>query len=183
MASRRLRKLETLMPWIVILGSLKDAVLDGQQLWERGGRRVVITEGSIDKMTVSQLQDNKWPVVSIPNGVSSAKKAISSQLEWLCSFEEVVLMFDMDEPGRKVSVSVSSKPSTALATIHPSESRLWVTPFAGPVLPDVKKIAAGSLRGVGASATGPGSSATSLRTNRMAPSLPSSGSLKMSSAP
>jgi twinkle protein len=84
----------------VLLGSLKDALLDGQHLWERGGRRVVVTEGGIDKMSVSQLQGNKWPVVSIPNGVTSAKKALAAQLEWLCSFEEVVLMFDGDEPGR-----------------------------------------------------------------------------------
>jgi twinkle protein len=83
-----------------IIGSLDDALLDGQHLWEKGGRKIVITEGGIDKMTVSQLQNNKWPVVSIPNGTKGAKKFISKQLEWLCSFEEVVLMFDMDEPGR-----------------------------------------------------------------------------------
>ena len=66
-------------------------------------------------------------------------------------------MCDIDDPGRNVSASVSSKPSTALATIQPSESRLWVTPFAGPVLPDVKKIAAGSRRSTWASsATGAG---------------------------
>jgi twinkle protein len=28
------------------------------------------------------------------------KKFIAKHIEWLCSFEEVVLMFDMDEPGR-----------------------------------------------------------------------------------
>lgn len=84
----------------VILGDLKSAVLDGQHLWEGGGRKIVVTEGAIDKMTVSQLQNNKWPVVSIPNGVQSAKKALAAQLDWLCSFEEVILMFDMDKPGR-----------------------------------------------------------------------------------
>jgi twinkle protein len=83
-----------------IIGSLDDALLDGQHLWERGGRKVVITEGGIDKMSVSQVQGNKWPVISIPNGTKGAKKFIARQLEWLCSFEEVVLMFDMDEPGR-----------------------------------------------------------------------------------
>lgn len=83
-----------------IIGSLDDALLDGQHLWEKGGRKVVITEGGIDKMSVSQVQGNKWPVVSIPNGTKGAKKFIARQLEWLCTFEEVVLMFDMDEPGR-----------------------------------------------------------------------------------
>ena len=53
-------------------------------------------------------------------------------------------MCDIDDPGRNVSAAVSSNASAALAHIQPSVSRLWVTPFAGPVLPDVKKIAAGS---------------------------------------
>ena len=55
-----------------------------------------------------------------------------------------------------MSASVSSKPSTALATIQPSESRLWVTPLAGPVLPDVKKIAAGGAPGRGCERDRPG---------------------------
>ena len=32
----------------------------------------------------------------------------------------------------------------ALANIQPSEPTVWVTPFAGPVLPEVKKMAAGA---------------------------------------
>lgn len=83
-----------------VLGDLKKALLYGQQLWAPGGKRVVITEGEIDCMTVSQLQGNKWPVVSLKRGSKSAKKDIQEQLEWLCTFDEVVLMFDMDEPGQ-----------------------------------------------------------------------------------
>ena len=49
--------------------------------------------------------------------------------------------------GRRRSAS-SSKAAAALAIIQRSDSRVWVTPFAGPVLPEVKKIAAG-LVGVG----------------------------------
>lgn len=86
-----------------VTGDMKQSLLFGQQLWKAGGRKVVITEGEIDAMTVSQLQGNKWPVVSIQNGAQSAKKALSKQLEWLCSFEEVILMFDMDEPGRQAT--------------------------------------------------------------------------------
>ena len=43
-----------------------------------------------------------------------------------------------------MSAGVGSNASAALAHIQPSVSRVWVTPFTGPVLPDVKKIAAGS---------------------------------------
>lgn len=82
-----------------ILGSLKEAGLFGQHLWRERGKMVVVTEGEIDALTVSQLQANKWPVVSIPNGAQGAKKALAAQLEWLLGFETVVLMFDDDEPG------------------------------------------------------------------------------------
>ena len=83
----------------VTLGDFKSADLFGQQLWRDGGKKVVVTEGEIDCMTVSQLQGNKWPVVSVPNGAQGAKKALQKHLEWLEQFEEVVLLFDMDEPG------------------------------------------------------------------------------------
>ena len=86
-----------------VTGDLKKAVLFGQHLWPSGGRKVVITEGEIDAMSVSQAQAHKWPVVSIKNGASGAKKCLSEQLQWLNTFEEVVLMFDMDEPGKKAA--------------------------------------------------------------------------------
>lgn len=74
----------------------------GQQKWAGGnGKKLVITEGEIDCLTVSQLQGNKYPVVSIPNGVVSAKKVFKANMDWLNSFEQVIVMFDMDEPGRK----------------------------------------------------------------------------------
>lgn len=82
-----------------VLGNISNR-LYGSQLWA-SGKKIVITEGEIDCLTVSQLQGNKWPVVSIPNGAQGAKKAIEANLEYLDKFEEVVLMFDMDEPGRK----------------------------------------------------------------------------------
>lgn len=85
-----------------VIGKLKNALpLFGQHLWGQGGRKVVITEGEIDCMSVSQMQGNKWPVVSVPNGADGAKKSLTAALEWLMTFDEVILMFDMDEPGRK----------------------------------------------------------------------------------
>lgn len=84
-------------------GKLKEAALFGQHLWGSGGKRIVVTEGEIDAMSVSQAQSNKWPVVSIPNGAQGAKKSLAKQLQWLMGFDEVVLMFDMDEPGREAA--------------------------------------------------------------------------------
>jgi len=84
-----------------VLGDMKRAGLFGQHLWRDGGKKVVITEGEIDAMSMSQAMGNKWPVVSIPNGAQGARKALEKQLEWLERFEEVILMFDNDEAGQK----------------------------------------------------------------------------------
>ena len=82
------------------IGQPKRAGLFGMQLWGDHGKKVVITEGEIDCLTVSQLQGNKWPVVSVPTGSGGAKKALSKHLQWLLGYEEIVLMFDEDEPGK-----------------------------------------------------------------------------------
>lgn len=89
------------------LGSATDS-LWGFQAWPLNGRKLVITEGEIDAMTVSQVQGNKYPVVSLPKGAAGTKKAIMANKEYLKGFEEVILMFDMDEPGRE-AVEVAAK--------------------------------------------------------------------------
>ena len=78
--------------------------LYGQWLWKPGGKHLTITEGEIDALSVSQANDLKFPTVSVPDGASSAKKAILASLDWVESFDRVVLMFDQDEPGRKAAV-------------------------------------------------------------------------------
>lgn len=85
-------------------GDTKNAGLYGQHLWRDGGKRIVITEGEIDALSVSQAFGNKWPVVSVPNGAQGAKKALSKELQWLVNFDEVVLMFDNDEPGQAATL-------------------------------------------------------------------------------
>lgn len=72
----------------------------GQHLFS-GGKKLVITEGEIDCLTVSQIQDNKYPVVSLPAGAKSARKVFKENLKWLENFEQVILMFDMDEVGQQ----------------------------------------------------------------------------------
>lgn len=84
------------------VGEANAPPLFGQNLWSKG-KKIIITEGEIDALTVSQVQGNKWPVVSVPNGAQGAKKSIMKQLEYLNNFEEVILMFDMDEPGQKAA--------------------------------------------------------------------------------
>jgi twinkle protein len=68
---------------------------------------LVITEGEIDALSVSQAQGNKWPVVSIQNGADGAVKAIKKDYEYVVSFERIVLWFDNDEPGQKAAREVA----------------------------------------------------------------------------
>jgi twinkle protein len=92
------QKLRTAGKDFSTLGDFKEVALFGSHLWS-GGKKIVVTEGEIDCLTVSQLQNNKWPVVSVPNGAKGAAKAIARNLDYLDKFDEVVLMFDADEPG------------------------------------------------------------------------------------
>lgn len=84
-----------------ILGDSNQMGLYG--LWKApaSGKRIIITEGELDCLAVSQVFGNNWPVVSLPNGASNAAKAIKASLEVLDSYEEVVLAFDMDDAGAK----------------------------------------------------------------------------------
>ena len=100
-----------------VLGDLSSAGLFGQQLFASGGKRLVITEGEIDCLSVSQVLNNTWPVVSVPNGAAGATKAVKNQLMWVESFDEVVIMFDQDEPGQKAALEVASLLSPGKAKI------------------------------------------------------------------
>ena len=79
-----------------------DGSFFGQYLWPSSGKRIVITEGEIDAASCSEVQPT-WPAVSLPSGAASAKKAIQTNLEFLQGYEEIVLFFDNDEPGRKAA--------------------------------------------------------------------------------
>ena len=103
-----------------ITGSLHDRFF-GQHLWS-GGKKLIITEGEIDCMSVSQIQQNKYPAVSIPNGAQSAKKVFKANYDWLESFEEVIVMFDMDEAGRKAVDSVCG-------LLSPNKLKIATLPF------------------------------------------------------
>ena len=66
-------------------------------------RKIVITEGEMDCLSVWEAQPN-WDVVSIPNGAQAAKKAIQNNYEWLNHYDKIVLFFDNDEAGQKAAI-------------------------------------------------------------------------------
>ena len=86
-----------------IVGDAKAMTLFGSHLWSNG-KKIVVTEGEIDAMSVSQVQNNKWPTVSVPNGAQSAKKAIIKNYDYLTKFDEIILMFDDDKAGRNAAL-------------------------------------------------------------------------------
>ena len=96
----------------------KDADLFGQWIYESGkvpvsNKFLLITEGELDAIALAQAlhdkgnQNFKNPVVSVPSGAGSAVKAIQHNWKWVNSFEQVVLFFDQDEPGRKAALEVA----------------------------------------------------------------------------
>lgn len=89
-------------------GKPNNVELFGQHLWKSAnGKRLVITEGEIDALSVCQALGNTWPVVSIPSGSNSAVASIKANLSFVCSYQEIILCFDMDEPGRKAAMEVA----------------------------------------------------------------------------
>ena len=82
------------------MGDFSDVDLFGQALFAGGGKRLVIVEGEEDCIAVAQAYKDKgtiWPVVSLPS--ASNLKPVLNNLEWIRSFEEVVLYMDNDDAG------------------------------------------------------------------------------------
>ena len=64
------------------------------------------------------------PVVSVPGGAHSAKKALAKQLNYLMGFDEVVLMFDGDEAGARPPRVLDSFPTSCLRFSRLLQGRL-----------------------------------------------------------
>jgi len=105
-----------------VLGDLKTAGLFGQHLFRTGGKKVVVTEGEVDCLSIAQAMALKWPVVSIARGAKGATKDIKAALEWLTSYEEVVFWFDNDEPGREAAIECAK-------LLPPGKAKIVTTPF------------------------------------------------------
>ena len=89
------------------VGDTKGAVdLFGQMVSPQSGKRLLITGGELDAMSAWQMFHDKYPsasfaVVSLPKGENTS--AVKDNLDFVNSFEEVLIYTDMDEVGRKVA--------------------------------------------------------------------------------
>lgn len=91
-----------------VIGKHKVGQLYGSHLWNvsatsKFARKIVITEGEIDMMVVDQLFGGKQPVVSLGHGAASARKTCAASYQYLDQYDEIILMFDMDEAGRQAT--------------------------------------------------------------------------------
>jgi twinkle protein len=86
-----------------VVGDGKKMGLFGAHLWSKG-RKIVICEGEIDTMSVSQVQGNKWATVGVPHGAQSAKKHLLANWDYLSNFQEIILMLDSDPAGQAAAL-------------------------------------------------------------------------------
>lgn len=115
------------------IGSLRGADLFGwQQALNTGARKLFITEGEFDAVALWQalVDRNKgtaWEahfpaVVSLPSGSSSASRSIVGVLNDIQTmFKEVILVFDMDEHGKKACQEVVQILPRAVVASLPSK--------------------------------------------------------------
>lgn len=63
---------------------------------------ITVVEGQDDAMAAYQIMGSKYPVVSV-HSASTAERDCRKDFEYLNSFENIVFVFDNDEPGRKAA--------------------------------------------------------------------------------
>lgn len=87
-------------------GDNKDVALFGAQCQPTTGKFVVVCEGEIDCLTMWQVLGGRSTCVSIPNGCRAAK-AIKDNYEYLNKFDNIVVCFDGDEPGKESAEKIA----------------------------------------------------------------------------
>jgi len=105
-----------------INGTNKGAGLFGQNIFKEGGKYLTITEGELDALSVSEMFGGKWAVVSLKNGASGALRDIKDNLDYIESFDNVVLCFDQDEAGKDAEKAVRD-------VISPNKLRICTLPM------------------------------------------------------
>ena len=101
----KVRNVATKNMWVE--GNITEATLFGQNLFTGGGKYITITEGEVDAMSAYELLGSKWACVSVKTGAGSALRDCKKAFEYLDSFQNIVISFDMDKQGREASEKVA----------------------------------------------------------------------------
>ena len=88
-------------------GTSQGTGLFGEQLFKAGGKYITLVEGECDAMAAYELLGSKWPVVSIKSGAAGAVKDVKQSIEYLEKFDEIVINFDNDKPGKEAALRVA----------------------------------------------------------------------------
>ena len=97
LAATKIRKQNKQFGWT---GSSKEVGLFGENLFKAGGKFITLVEGECDAMAAYELMGSKWPVVSIKSGAQGGVADVKHNLEYLESFDSVVINFDNDKVGQ-----------------------------------------------------------------------------------
>jgi len=84
----------------------KDNQLFGQHLIKPGGVSLTICEGELDALSAYEMFGNRYNFVSVVNGANCIDN-IKANLQYIDSFESVILCFDDDEAGRTAAKKVA----------------------------------------------------------------------------
>jgi twinkle protein len=115
------------------IGTTKGVTFFGwQQAVQAGGKKLFITEGELDAVALFQIfkdhnkgtqyADLNPAIVSLSNGSGGAEKQLAQMLpEIRKTFKEIILVFDMDKPGRDAAEKVLRICPDALVATLPSK--------------------------------------------------------------
>ena len=90
-----------------ITGEISESGLFGEQLFKSKGKYLTIVEGEFDALAAYEMLGSKWPVVSIKTGAAGAVRDIKNSLEFVESFDTVVICFDRDKAGQEAAKKVA----------------------------------------------------------------------------
>ena len=103
-AATKVRRQDKNFAWT---GSPKDVGLFGENLFKAGGKFITLVEGECDAMAAYELMGSKWPVVSIRSGAAGGVADVKNSLEYLESFEAIIINFDNDKVGKEAAIAVA----------------------------------------------------------------------------
>ena len=87
-------------------GTYEGTGLFGEQLF-KGGKYITIVEGECDALAGYELFGSKYDVVSIKRGCQGAIRDVKDSLEFLESYENIVICFDNDKIGKETAQKVA----------------------------------------------------------------------------
>ena len=89
-----------------MIGDTKNITLFGSHLWSNG-KKVCLTEGELDAISISKCFGHKYACVSLPSGAQSAVRAVKDNFDYLNGFDEVIICTDMDEAGQNAAQAIA----------------------------------------------------------------------------